>query len=76
MPTKPTPNHMKPAMTNVEIAAALDCDQRRISRELARALVKFKVEFEKRGFKITDLMDSDTKWGYFLTSPAELWAGS
>ena len=59
MPTKPTPEHMRPAMTNVEIAAALGCNPRRISYEIAQALKKFKLEFEKRGYKMKDLMDSD-----------------
>ena len=57
MPSKPLPNRIRPAMTAAEIAIALGSNQKRITYEIGHALNKFKTEFEKRGFKLTDLMD-------------------
>ena len=57
MSTKPIPGRIQPAMTAAEIALALGSNQKRITYEINYALDKFKTEFEKRGFKLTDLMD-------------------
>ena len=57
MPNKPIPGRILPAMTAAEIALALGSNQKRITYELSHALIKFRVEFEKRGYKLTDLMD-------------------